>query len=941
MVARVRRRAAACVMGFLILGLGAPAFANSSTVAVTSGPALGASCLADPQACLPGATSSFSGQPGQPSAQGSGNPPSPAGAATLPPSCGGSLAAAAQCASAAGVFPSTVDTACAGVPSTRSTSTLATCLKNLAAAVKVPLPSACRTPSGPAGLARCLQAAGLCGSASGSSTAASGGGDPWLVTLQPLCAPPEVHSAAPDPVAQGGVLVLRGSNLGQSGQASWLPTGSAPVSLTVVSWGAERVTLRVPVDVPSGSGLVVLQIGQQRAQIEERVRPGLLFGPPLPDGHVPVTSAGHTQFVTAAAATRLRGGSPQQAGAVAAALSTGPAPTDGRTEAAMAVARQPRWAPAGAAAHTRETPAAAAPAAISCAALPPITEYGPGHLPFAAMDPQVQVDVPSTTVGGVTLAAGDAYATAYANPNLGTVTAGDWAAGIASARADGLLQLHYVSHACGSRPDPVTVQAKVIMAQWTDAISAEGASCAPLLAVMMVKPQFGNPHWQQRTLASCLSNLSGSVASFPEDEVASQLSGALTTVSAAVDHSLNLYEDYDTAQTILGVLGTTPQVATFTWTGALTRGEGLSVEVGPSAVVGDAGLGEAVNKVAAVALVQITDVPHLTAIAPYGPSAYQPGTFGPAAEVATGSAATAGAMPGLPAYTCPQPSPVPQLGHTSDGVSLAVQPAFYAYLRRQLAPFDQPPLFVMGPNRFQAKYLTLQLRREPGNPWRLDGWRGGGTWRSYPFMKYAWETRLNELAGYVVHYDFFLPPLPAGWYEARPELVQLVKGHGVATNVVADAPLFPLRVFATCPTHGFRTFGSTDLPVAQTPVLVASSPAVGLGITEPALHAVAGQHLSVTLRYPARAAGQWVTLLWNPVEKGMSPTLTLASARVGVGGTVGLHWIASPGEGAVTALGYGTDGGIPGGGSAGLFELDVKAPPVTVVSLPTTPVPAS
>jgi hypothetical protein len=193
-----------------------------------------------------------------------------------------------------------------------------------------------------------------------------------------------------------------------------------------------------------------------------------------------------------------------------------------------------------------------------------------------------------------------------------------------------------------------------------------------------------------------------------------------------------------------------------------------------------------------------------------------------------------------------------------------------------------------------------------------------------------------------VNYTFYLPPLPAGWYEARPYLVQEVKGNSISTNLVASTPVFPLRVFATCPSHGYARYGSTDILMAQTPSVGASSIPLQAGLAWPMLRATAGENLTVTLDYGKEAAGQWMMLVWQPEEPGQAgnPMLRLASARVGADGRVTLSWIASPGDGVVTAIGYGTDGasgtgGLNGSYSAGLFELDVHAPPVQIQDVPT------
>ncbi len=949
----------------LILG-SAPSLAASFTSTAPEGVTSTATCLTNPSACLGQVTGTQSGTLPTGTLP-TGTLPTgtlPTGA-TGSTGCLSSIAAAEQCAQKAGVSGSTgtspsVPTACAGISASSPPSALAGCVQALAAATGVKLPSACSTVTsetgGTSALKACLDAAGLC------AKSGSGGRElPALPSgvvgaLGAACQEPSltITAVTPDPASPGAGVTLLGTGFGQTGTLRWVPASGPSVSMKVTRWSADKVLAQIP-SAAAGKGTIELSTSTAHASIAERVTPVFVFGPPLPDGKVPVTRHGHVYFVTRAGATTLRA----MAGARLRTVEAGMAKArqrwgapDGHQVAATAVKLPPvirGGSRSGGKAASPSRPAPMTPSgatsASACSALSPVTEYGPDHLPFSSLGTSVDYNVPSTTVGGVTLASGAAYGTATGDPNTGTVAAVDWAAGIAAARVDGLLHVEYVSHACGSRPDPVTVQAKVIMVQWTDSISAEGASCAPLLAVMVVKPQYSNPHSQQRTLASCLSNLSGSVASFPEDETATEASQALSLVSKAVNKSLDAYSYFDTASTILGVLGSTPQVATFTWTGQLQKGERLSVDVGPSAVIGDSGLGEAVNKVAAVVMVRITDVRHLGLIEPYGRDAYTP-VGSPYGDDAHGRGAVSGTVLGLPEWTCPRvkppaPPPIPGLGYTEGGIELMATPAFHTYLARELKPYAP----YWAPSNFQHDFLELELRREPGNPWAEGGWkRGAGGWTAYSYRRHGFDAgSFNYVYGLPSPYTFYVPVMPPGWYEARPILAQR-HGSGSATspievNVVATGAAFPVRVFGTCPTVGYGRTGPGEQTYAQSPGVVSATaqgqragpfplPSGEVG-SWPLVKATAGQTIHVTLRWPTKkAVGERVVLVGNG---------PLAWGRVGATGEATLSWVAAPGDTVVYAYGYGTDGGVVPASGDVVFYLKVTAPPVKITTVPTTP----
>gem|GEM_PF-5524678 len=423
---------------------------------------------------------------------------------------------------------------------------------------------------------------------------------------------PTLTGVSPGVLGPGMRAALSGSNFGQvGGTVAWRPRSGATQMVSVVSWSTSVVTVQLPEHVASGPGELVLltKDGAVATAAAEVAPPAFRVVRDMPGGQVDLASAGHNYYVkpTVARALLAMPASAQLQWSRKVGLVLG----SGSTEV-LGVAAPERPAlsvhPIPASHEQRElaaSVAAANPCVQGCETL-----YGPGVTPYSPglSSTQVTYDVPCATVLGYNVCSGWADASSdlggvvggYGDPTgyftqVGAALSG--ASLVTGGTMDATLGLSYAPKYAG---DLVVVNAKVITDQVDGGVGVAGAGTAPV----HVYANAGSYGTEESTVASRLSTMSASVASWPDLSSADLAEQALSKLDAINDTAQTLWQ----LEGLPGEIGT-GHVSSFSWSGTGQAGQDLQVSIDTQAVVASNGLAQTeVNAVSGVVLVKITEL---------------------------------------------------------------------------------------------------------------------------------------------------------------------------------------------------------------------------------------------------------------------------------------------------------------------------------------------
>lgn len=433
-------------------------------------------------------------------------------------------------------------------------------------------------------------------------------------TLQALGGP-TIAAVAPTPLEAGTTATITGDGFGeQGGTVEWQPSAGGASGLRVSSWSTTKVVASLPASVALGAGRLVVETrdGAKASAATEVVSFALRVLRRLPGGDVELLANGRRFYVSAAAAAAVARMplAAQLEWAAQAGLDLGASgPQGGPAGQHDPPAVKVTSLPAPRVEELRRHPTLAAGAGDPCATGCE-TIYGPGVTPYspALTSTQVSYDVPCVTILGHKVCSGWADGSAelggmvdglgYPNgyfSEVGSSLSG--ASLVTGASMSATIGLTYTPKHAG---DLVVVEARVITDQVDGGVGVAGAGTAPVYAYGAATG-YGT---EKETVASRLSTMSASVASWPDLSAVDLADEALTKLDAINDAAQTLWQ----LGGLPGEVGT-GHVSTFTWSEIAEPGQSLAVTVDTESLVASNGLSQTeVNAVSGVVLVKVLEV---------------------------------------------------------------------------------------------------------------------------------------------------------------------------------------------------------------------------------------------------------------------------------------------------------------------------------------------